>query len=237
MGPQRRDSETQTPRVAAPLQAAGLPSPHTRTPQLDEGRVACLPSGALSSGESGPRGCSWVGPHKTCALDAGVGEGLAGAELGEKSRAPTGVRAETAREALRAVRAALSLRLALGLGRAPARRGGCRGAAARSAFPQSPELVVSSTPPYLSSNCSPRAGVAQTTLWNFGGWGGLGKRVCETTWAQEVCGNRAKLVGSWKFCLARRKSGRLGAQTHTGWEGVKPAAGELPPLWKRKYKA
>lgn len=40
-----------------------------------------------------------------------------------------------------------------------------------------------------------------------------------------------------KFCPPRRKSRRFLAHTRTGWEGVKPAAGELLPLWKRKYEA
>lgn len=172
-----------------------------------------------------------MGPHNACALDAGVSKGLAGAEPGETQGPARGGRGGGPGEPCVQCRVALSLGLALGLRRAPARSGDGAWSVKRHCPPLGfPKARNSSTLPYLSSNSSPRAVVAQTPLWNFGSWGGRGKHVYEKTWAQEVCGKRAQLVGGWKFCPARRKSRRFLAHTYTGWEGVKPAAGELPPL-------
>ena len=143
--------------------------------------MAYLPSGALSSGESGRRGCSWVGLHKTCALDAGVGEGLARAEPGETQGPPTGWAQRWPGRALRAGQRGAQPPACCrpGARTCPVQRPGLEAPEALPREAASSKARNSSTPHYRSSNSSPRAGVAQTTLWNFRGWGGRGKHVYE----------------------------------------------------------
>lgn len=62
---------------------------------------------------------------------------------------------------------------------------------------------------------------------------GVGEvNVSGKTRAREVCRKRAQLVGGWKCCVPRGRSGRFRThRIHTlGGKGVKPAAGALSPL-------